>query len=276
MKNILNTLVTDRTQEDADRAIEMDRKGWSRMTEKERAEYAGGPRGAYTKHDLNRAVGVMEYLDSLMSVAGVESGYQPVSIQHKTDAGTWTDTVWIDEDKPRPSQWAAHISNVYQFWNFVSHIDAAVKPKWDPHGNGYIFTDETLAFGDICEILDSNGLLSITASISCDSDKISASGDGWTVSKTAGKITAAYLYRLNLFPDLGDALRALSVWCEEEDGVIDAAISFSASLRYGKTVQLGTCAVRWSSVVIWAEASELHQNWASTSGLTWAQFERGG
>lgn len=276
MKNILNTLVTDRTQEDVDRAIEMDRKGWSRMTEKERAEYAGGPRGAYTRHDMNRAVGVMEYLDSLMSVAGVESGYQPVSIQHKTAAGTWSDTVWIDEDKPRPSQWSAHISNVYQFWNFVSHIDAAVKPKWDPHGNGYILPHETLTFGDICEILDSNGLLSITASISCGPDKISASGDGWTVSKTESGVTASYAYRLNLFPDLGDALRALSVWCVEEDGIIDAFISFSASLRYGKTVRLGTCAVRWSSVVIWAEASELHPNWASTSGLTWARFERGG
>ncbi len=275
MKTVLDTLVTDRTQEDVDRAARMNEKGWARMTRAEQAEYLGGPKGAYTRHDLNRAAAAMAYLEFLMNRAGVSSAFRPVQIRHATINGTWTDTTWIDEDKPRPAQWAAHLANVEQYWDYVCRITAAVPPRYDSDKSGYIAADRIVTAGDVCAVKECCGLLELTADIACDPEAVSVSGTAWVVKRTETGYWAAYKYLEGPFPDVGDALKALSLSCGRRDDVTDLTISFTASLRRGAPAELGRCAVRWSPFVNWGEFEGLYGTWDGAGGLTWDGAQRG-
>lgn len=276
MKNILDTLVTDRTQADVDRAREMDRKGWAGMTAAERAEYLDGPRGAYTRHDMNRVTGALAYLESLMNRVGESGAYRPIPIRHVTQDGTWTDTVWIDADKPRPGQWAGYLANVEQYWDYVCRISAAVLPRWDPHKNGYLKPGEQMTAGDVCAVSECCGLLRLWASVECEPDIVSVSGTAWTVERTAQGYTAQYSYLGGPFPDIGHALKALGVTCGERERVVDVALSFSADLRRGSRAELGRCAVRWSPFLTWAEFEAAWGVWGGAEGLGWDDAVRGG
>lgn len=276
MKNILNALVTDRTQADVERAGRMNKKGWTALTQEERAEYLGGPRGAYTRHDMNRVTWAMSYLESLMNRAGEQSGYQPILINHVTIDGEWTDAAWIDEDKPRAEQWAAYLANVEQYWDYVCRITAAVLPRYDPHKNGYVRPGEGLTAGDVCAVSECCGLLGLTVDIRCDPERVTAVGTAWTVEQTQAGYTAAYRYLEGPFPDVGDALRALRISCEYRGDVTDIGLAFSAVLRRGGPVALGHCAVRWSPFLTWGEFEAAWTQWEGTSSLTWDEAQRGG
>lgn len=79
--SIIDTLVTDRTQADAD---------------------ARNDKGTYNAADLNRVTEAMEYLKAQMNRYGYEvSGYAPVR-----------DGLWEDADIPTVSQMEQYISNV--------------------------------------------------------------------------------------------------------------------------------------------------------------------
>lgn len=51
---IMKTLITDRTQEDADYAEALHSKKWADFTEQEKADFNTGLKGAYKASDLNR------------------------------------------------------------------------------------------------------------------------------------------------------------------------------------------------------------------------------
>lgn len=276
MKNILDALITDRTQVDVERAGRMNEKGWAALTEAERAEYLGGPKGAYTRHDMNRVTGALAYLESLMSRAGETSAYQPILIHHVTINGEWTDAVWIDEDKPRAGQWAAYLANVEQYWDYVCRIAAAVIPRYDPQGNGYINPGESLTAGDVCAISDCCGLLTLTVDIVCDPGKVMVSGTAWEVKQAEDGYAAVYRYLEGPYPDIGEALGALSISCEYGEDVTDAELSLSAALRRGAPVELGRCSVRWSPYLTWGEFEAAWPTWGDTNGLTWDEAQRGG
>lgn len=276
MKNILDTLVTDRTQADVERAKKLLAKGWARMTQAGREEYLGGPRGAYTRHDLNRVTAAMAYLDALMARTGKASAYQPILIDHVTVGGSWTDAVWIDEDKPRPAQWAAYLANVEQYWDYVCRIAAAVLPRYDPDGNGHIEPGRAMSAGDVCVVSECCGLLTLTVDIRCDPERVMAVGTAWEVTQAEDGCAAVYRYLEGPYPDIGEALGALSVSCEYGEGVTDAELSFSAALRRGTPVELGCCAVRWSPYLTWGEFEAAWPAWGDTNGLTWDEAQRGG
>lgn len=276
MKNILDTLVTGRTQADVNRLREMGRKGWSAMTAEERAEYLGGPWGAYTRHDMNRVTGALAYLESLMNRAGESGAYQPIPIRHVTADGTWTDTVWIDADKPRPGQWAAYLANVEQYWDYVCRITAAVLPRWDPHKNGYLKPGERMRAGDVCAVSECCGLLRLEAAVGCDPASVSVSGAAWTVEAAERGYTARYSYLEGPFPDIGDALKALEVTCGDRERVRDITLSFSAQLRRGDRAELGVCAVRWSPFRTWYEFETAWSTWGGADGLSWDGAIKGG
>ena len=52
--SIIDTLITDRTEADFDRAKALAAKGWDDMTDDEKAEWRANPKGAYNVSDLNR------------------------------------------------------------------------------------------------------------------------------------------------------------------------------------------------------------------------------
>lgn len=82
--SVIDTLITDRTQADADRVDEMSAKGISGMTTAELSEYMAGMKGAYNAKDLNRVEEAMVY------VAGRLAAYSyPVTLQARR---TWART----------------------------------------------------------------------------------------------------------------------------------------------------------------------------------------
>lgn len=62
MSTIIDTLITDRTQADAERVKELVAKGFAGMTADERAEWLAGMKGAYNAADLNRVGTALNYL----------------------------------------------------------------------------------------------------------------------------------------------------------------------------------------------------------------------
>ena len=62
MSTIIDTLITDRTQANAERVKELAAKGFAAMSAGERAEWLAGMKGAYNAADLNRVGTAMNYL----------------------------------------------------------------------------------------------------------------------------------------------------------------------------------------------------------------------
>ena len=62
--SVIDNLITDRTSSDVSRWSELKSKGWSGMTESEKAEWSAGMKGAYKYTDLNRVNEAMVYLQN--------------------------------------------------------------------------------------------------------------------------------------------------------------------------------------------------------------------
>ena len=107
--SIIDTLITDRTEADFDRAKALAAKGWDDMTDDEKAEWRANPKGAYNVSDLNRVTAAMEYLTDLLRGYGYNVDYQPVSITH---ADGTTDTTWQETDEPTYSHLERYRLNV--------------------------------------------------------------------------------------------------------------------------------------------------------------------
>ena len=84
-------LITDRTQEDVDRYVELKSKYLHGMTAEERAEWETFLKGAYNYTDMNRVESAVEYVANRLTEAGY--GVIPVVKKNwsKTDKPTLTD-----------------------------------------------------------------------------------------------------------------------------------------------------------------------------------------
>ena len=71
---MLENLITDRTQADFDRWRTLRDKGFSAMTDEEKAEFSGDMKGAYNASDLNRVGGALNYLSDRLTAAGYLRG----------------------------------------------------------------------------------------------------------------------------------------------------------------------------------------------------------
>ena len=86
--SIIDTLITDRTQADVNRALTLSAKGWAAMTAAEREEFEAGMKGAYNATDLNRVNAAMEYLEARFKAMGYTGGYyQKVEVPHQQSGG---------------------------------------------------------------------------------------------------------------------------------------------------------------------------------------------
>ena len=63
-------LITDRTSEDVERWKTLLNKGWSRMSDEERAEWLTPMKGSYNSTDMNRVESAVEYIAELFVMAG--------------------------------------------------------------------------------------------------------------------------------------------------------------------------------------------------------------
>lgn len=281
---VLDTLITDRVQDDVDAARELLRRGLDRMTTAEKEALKGGLKGAYGPTDMNRVREAIEYVDSLAVAAKRDSAYTPVMIPHKvpvafddmgivTQWSQWTDEVWIDEDFRDPVLFAAYLQNINDLWAVARRFVAVVLPRYDPEGRGYLKTGVDVEAGKLFQVLDSVGLLELRVVFEGPSS-IAASGTGWAVEPSDTGWTARLDYADCPYPDIGDALNALVISCNA-DQTVDGAFTLSATLRYDYEVTSGTCLVSWSPLILWREAREKYGTWGGASGLTWGQASRG-
>ena len=80
--SVIDTLVTNRTQSDVTRWLNLRDKGWAAMTTAERVEWQAGMRGAYNVSDLNRVQTAMHYVGDVFASCGYSVVLHPVR--------TWT------------------------------------------------------------------------------------------------------------------------------------------------------------------------------------------
>lgn len=94
-------LITDRTQADVDRYVELKDKGWDGMTEAERAEWSTDMKGAYNASDLNRVGTVLNYIRDKLA----ETGYVAEnSFNMKTN--------WTTANIPTVQEFSAYLAAV--------------------------------------------------------------------------------------------------------------------------------------------------------------------
>lgn len=103
--SIIDTLITDRTNADVQRWASLKSKGWSGMTDAEKAEWNAGMKGAYNYTDLNRVTQAMDYLNERLAGYGYQTGYQTVEV-------AFGRTEWEESDIPTPEIMTAYLSNV--------------------------------------------------------------------------------------------------------------------------------------------------------------------
>lgn len=249
----IDTLITDRTQEDVERAIAVCSKGWDGMTQAEREAYRRGLKGAYGPTDMNRVVGMVEYINDVpMARSKRESVYVPTIIPHAEYTGTawnrWSDKVWLDSDYMTPALWAAHLANINRLWEAARRFFAAAPERYDPNGTGCIPFDAPLTARDLFAVTESAGLMELRVTAVCP-PAITAGSLFWKAAKTADGWIAALDYISCPYEDIHAALEALSIKCGA-DSTVDGSFTLSAVLRHDYEVTAGTCAVRWSSAAL--------------------------
>ena len=92
-------LITDRTQADVDRYLELKAKGFHRMTEAEKAEWETDLKGSYNHTDMNRVESAVEYVANRLT----EAGYGVIPVIKKT---------WSVTDKPTHEDLKRYMKNV--------------------------------------------------------------------------------------------------------------------------------------------------------------------
>lgn len=110
-------LITDRTQDDVDRATELTAKGLAGMTAEEKAEYNALVKGAYNYTDLNRVNTAMEHLHEWLTEAGYNTGFADQNI------------TWQESSVPTVSQTAVFLSNVEAIGDMFPLQDPPTIPK---------------------------------------------------------------------------------------------------------------------------------------------------
>lgn len=119
--SILDTLVTDRTQADADLAAELAAKGLDGMTPEEVTAYLAGLKGAYNAADLNRVTEAMEYVAERLQGYGYDVKLHP--------AGVWTVS-----GIPSPEDMEAYLSGLSSLRGALPVTQAAPKVPPDMEG----------------------------------------------------------------------------------------------------------------------------------------------
>lgn len=86
--SIIDTLIIDRTQADAELARRLGATGWAAMTDEQRALYLSDQlKGAYKASDLNRVNAAMDYLVSRLKAQGINVPIKRSKIPHKQSGG---------------------------------------------------------------------------------------------------------------------------------------------------------------------------------------------
>ena len=107
-------LITDRTQADVDRYIELRSMNWHTMTDEEKAEWGTHLKGAYNYTDMNRVESAVEYVANRLT----EAGYSIAPVVKKN---------WLVTDKPTLEDLKRYMRNIADIRSAI--ITYATTPK---------------------------------------------------------------------------------------------------------------------------------------------------
>ena len=95
----MENLITDRTQEDVNRAILLNQKDYLSMSDDEKNEWNAGLKGSYNASDLNRVGTAVAYVANRFN----QYGYG-ITVTAKTD--------WVENDIPTPEELEAYANDI--------------------------------------------------------------------------------------------------------------------------------------------------------------------
>lgn len=150
---ILPVFVHDRTQEDVDRALELQRNGWRNLSDEERREWLSGMKGCLNRTDLKRIENDIYVIAQLLSLP-LQCNKDnlpdiPDSLYFQTlldNVQALRDTGYLHSDTPQVPQQPL---NTWQKWNDVEHILHDIYDIYNDNNSRFcycgteIFTGET-------------------------------------------------------------------------------------------------------------------------------------
>lgn len=130
---ILDTLITDRTQAEAELAERLEAGEYADFTQDEQDLYDAGLRGSYKAADLNRVGQAVDFLQTYLN--GVQAALDAHRALYGVAADeafsvTWgalsltVKTDWTDADEPTPTQLAVYLQNVDDVTACISIVRA--------------------------------------------------------------------------------------------------------------------------------------------------------
>lgn len=129
---MINSLITDRTADDAQRALNLSKLQWSEMSDAQKADWSGNLKGAYNAEDLNRVEIAVAYLADTLRLLRLELQDYAKSLDVGWDvffAGNYdpedlmleTKTNWSKEDAPTAEAMERYLANVVTLRNALNY-----------------------------------------------------------------------------------------------------------------------------------------------------------
>jgi len=109
-------LITDRTEQDVARVLELKNKGWSNMTAEEQAEWTAGMKGAYNATDLNRVQTATKYVNERLR----ECGY----VAEFVDLPLWVSNGAEYQGVPKLSDLELYLQNIREIRNVFVTLES--------------------------------------------------------------------------------------------------------------------------------------------------------
>lgn len=263
------TLITDRSDADYKRLLELKEKNYDALADAEKAEWDAGLKAGYNASDLNRITEAMVYMKNLYEHYGYQVSYTPVNITH---ADGTTDTTWRIGERPTRAQGALIVQNLFAFWVDAESAKGSVDASWADNEFGYIDVSELVNSGDHISFTEAHGIVEIIVVVK--GTGIAASGDGWSVDKAASELTAKYTVPQGVFEDIQDALNTLVFRCTAKE-YEDATVTVSALMRSGATIGIGSGEIHWSAIIKWNAFEAYGYTWQDVEDaqMTWGVLE---
>ena len=108
---ILDTMITDRTQEDVNRVDELVAKGYQSFTDEEKTEWATDMKGALNASDINRVIQATNYLAEHIKQYNYYARLQDIK------------QTWVVNDMPLKSELDTYVYNARQVLAYGNLLD---------------------------------------------------------------------------------------------------------------------------------------------------------
>ena len=219
--SIIDTLIIDRTQADAELARRLGAMGWAAMTDEQRALYLSDQlKGAYKASDLNRVNAAMDYLVGRLKAQGINVALKRTEIHSET-----SDTTEVSETLTGDS-----ISRFFAVEN-GSYYFVPQNGVWASNNGGVINSTASTKF---TALRDMSVSFSYSYSSEENYDKFSLSVAGVTVENAVSGATTTKSYSVELHTS--DTIELTYEKDKSQDGNEDRCTLFNFVILYAEEI----------------------------------------